>query len=534
MADDSTTFPILNESEIHVLRQYGSESTFSNGDALWNAGDTEFCFFVVLSGGVIIRDTYRETTQVAYHGPGNFTGDVDILNGRPAPVGGYADGTTIVLQISAARLREIVRLEQDLGGKILAAFIRRRELLLSTIDHGHILIGSQYDPETQALRTFLARNRVVHQWKKPEDPATADILNAFDLTVADTPIVLLGNERLLHPTIDDLASRLGIRRITNNTQYDLVIVGAGPAGLAAAVYGASEGLKTLVVDKSGPGGQASWSSRIENYMGFPEGLTGSDLAARGVVQAQKFGADLSVPADVVDIVCNGQEKKVHLRSGETVDARSILVATGANYQKLNVPGYQKLERSGIYYAATSIETAFCSDIEIVVVGAGNSAGQAAVFLSQTSKQVTLIVRGDRLNKSMSDYLSYRVEQIPNIKIHLDTEVAEVIGDDKVTGVRLTGKINDTVACDGFFVFIGAHPNTEFIRNNVAVDNNGFILTGEATADSWKAERSPYYLETSCPGVFAAGDCRAGSVKRVASSVGEGSMAVTFIHNFLSL
>jgi thioredoxin reductase (NADPH) len=499
---------------------------------LWNAGDVDFCFFVILSGGAVIRNTVGEAVQVAYHGPGEFTGDVDVMSGRPAPVGGYADGETKVLQLSAEDLRDLVRIEQNLGGKILSAFIRRREILLDSTEHGALIIGSQYDPATMALRTFLGRNRVVHRWRQPEDPATAEILTAFGLNRSDTPLVILGNERLTHPTVDELGTKLGIRRDTNKGQYDLVIIGAGPAGLAAAVYGASEGLHTLLLDRSGPGGQASWSSRIENYMGFPEGLTGSDLAARGLIQAQKFGADMSFPVEVCKIDCSPQGQQVHLATGETIDARAVLVSSGATYQKLNIPGFGKFEATCVYYAATRLEAQFCANAEVVVVGAGNSAGQAAVFLSQTAKKVHLIVRGDRLNKSMSDYLSYRVESLPKIEVHLQTEVAELVGESRVQEAILKGGTSGSIPCDGLFVFIGANPNTAFLKDTVALDRKGFVLTGDAMRAYWDIDRMPYYLESSCPGIFAAGDCRVGSVKRVASSVGEGSMAVTFIHRYL--
>ena len=436
MSTDPLAFPVLTDSEIDVFRSRGTETVLNDGQALWNAGDVNFGFFVILSGGAIIRNSVGEAARVAYHGPGEFSGDVDLMSGRPAPIGGYADGETHVVVLSAETLRDLVRVEQNLGGKILSAFIRRREILLSSENHGIILIGSALDPETIALRTFLGRNRVVHRWDKTEDETTSSLLKAFGYTPADTPLVLLGSRRMVHPTIEELADTLGTRIETDKQQYDVVIVGAGPAGLAAAVYGASEGLKTLLLDYSGPGGQASWSSRIENYMGFPEGLTGSDLAARGLVQAQKFGAHISVPADVSKVECVGSGHQVHLKTGEVIDARAVLVSTGANYQKLNIPSFERFTTAGVYYAATRMEAEFCSESEIVVVGAGNSAGQAAVFLSQTAKKVRLVVRGDHLNKSMSDYLSYRVEQIPNVEILLGTEVSELFGDKKLEAVKL--------------------------------------------------------------------------------------------------
>jgi thioredoxin reductase (NADPH) len=531
---DSVAFPKLSADEIDVLRKYGVEKTLQDGEPLWQPGDADYCVSVILSGGCFVRDSVDSKALIAYHSTGAFTGDVDVMTGRPAPVGGYADGETRILQLAAPDVRQVIRVEQDLGGKILIAFIRRREILLETAEHGLLVIGSGYDPETQKIREFLGRNRVVHRWRQPEDEETATLMKAFDLTVEDTPLVIVGHDKFSHPDIDTLARRLKILLNTSENQYDLVIVGAGPAGLAAAVYGASEGLQTLLLDRSAPGGQAAWSSRIENYMGFPEGLTGSDLAARGLLQAQKFGAHISVPGDVEKIESGPGGHQVILKSGEVVTARSVIVASGARYKKLDVPGFQKFETSGIYYAATKLEASFCSQEEVVVIGAGNSAGQACVYLSQRCKKVRLIVRGDRLNKSMSDYLSYRVEKIPNIEVHLGTEIASLQGDDRLREVTLKGQSNHSVPCSGLFVFIGAIPNTDFLKGTVELDRNGFVLTGDSMRAYWNESRLPYYLETCNPGIFAAGDCRVGSVKRVASSVGEGSMAVTFVHSYLSI
>jgi thioredoxin reductase (NADPH) len=531
---DPIAFPILTAEEIGILRPLGKEVTLVDKEALWEAGDTDFCFFVVLSGGVVIKNSRDSEDQVAYHVAGEFTGDVDVMSGRPSPIGAYADGETRALQLSAEDLREVVRVEQNLGGKILLAFIRRRQILLESTEHGVLLVGSSFDPETMKVREFLGRNRVVHHWRQPEDPETAEILKAFELNIDDTPLLFLGQMRLSHPTIEEIADKLGIRRNTDQGEYDLVIIGAGPTGLAAAVYGASEGLKTLMLDRVAPGGQASWSSRIENYMGFPEGLTGSDLASRGLIQAQKFGTDISIPSDVINIDSCSAGHLLTLSSGEEIGARAVIVATGAQYQKLPIPGFEQFETSGIYYAATQLESGFCKDSEVVVVGAGNSAGQAAVFLSQACKKVRLIVRGDKLNKSMSDYLSYRVERIPNIEVHLETEVCKLAGGERIETAQLNGNTNDLVPCEGLFVFIGATPNTEFLKDKVALDRNGFILTGDSMRAYWEESRIPFYLETSCPGIFAAGDCRVGSVKRVASGVGEGSMAVTFVHRVLAM
>lgn len=530
---DPIAFPTLTNAEIEILARRGEEATFVDGQALWSAGDTDFCFFVVLEGAIEIKDC-PEGEPIVIHEVGGFTGDVDVLTGRPAPIGAYALGQTRALQLSSEDVREVVRVEQNLGGKILLAFIRRRHLLLELPNHGVVLVGSAFDPETTKIREFLGRNRVVHQWHQPEQEDTDEMLKAFGMTVETTPFLFLGQIKLVTPTLDEIADHLKLRQSNDQGRYDLVIIGAGPSGLAAAVYGASEGLKTLMVDRSAPGGQASWSSRIENYMGFPEGLTGSDLASRGMLQAQKFGTDISIPSEVVNIESCRAGHLLTLSTGEEIGTRAVILATGARYQQLPIPGFEKYVGAGLYYAATQFEADFCRDAEVVVVGAGNSAGQAAVYLSQTCKKVRMIVRSDRLNKSMSDYLSYRVERIPNIEVHLETEVGELHGDEKLERVTLKGKTNDTVTCDGLFVFIGATPNTDFVKDKVSLDRNGFILTGDSMRAYWEESRIPFYLETSCPGIFAAGDCRVGSVKRVASSVGEGSMAVTFVHRVLAL
>lgn len=530
---DPIAFPILTAAQIEALRPKGKERVYQPGEWLFESGDTEFCCFVVLDGAVEIRDHAGTGSLITTHGPGSFTGDVDLLSGRSAPVGGVAVGEARVLQLAAEDVREVVRVDQDLGAILVLAFMRRRDLLLQKELYGIQLIGSRFDPETQAVRSFLTRNRVVHRWQAIEDGDAGQILQALGLGPESTPLIVNGGEFYVRPSVDDMAECIGVRRTVAHREVDLAIVGAGPAGLAAAVYGASEGLRTILLDRAAPGGQASWSSRIENYMGFPEGLTGSELASRGYLQAQKFGAEISIPSEVTHLECGPLGHHLTLSTGETIDARAVLLATGATYQRLNVPGFTDFETKGIYYAATRMEADFCRDREVVVVGAGNSAGQAAVYLSTLCSKVHLVVRGDRLNKSMSDYLSYRIEQIPNIKIHLETEVAACAGETLLEEVTLRGASSGCIPVAGLFIFIGAIPNTEFVADAVARNEDGFILTGEAIREYWSLERAPYYLETSCPGVFAAGDCRVGSVKRVAASVGEGSMAVTFTHRVLA-
>jgi thioredoxin reductase (NADPH) len=530
---DVIAFPVLSETQIERLVPLGKEIELRAGEWLWRSGDREFCCFVVREGRVEIRDESGSGQLVAVHESGAFTGDVDLLTGRPAPVGGVAATPVRLLQLGAEEMRELVRIDQDLGAVFVLAFMRRRELLLQVNTYGMQLIGSRFDPHTQAIRTFMGRNRILHRWQTLEDGETGAILTALGLGPESTPLLVTGDRVYVQPTVEQLADCLNLRRSMDQNHYDLVIIGAGPAGLAAAVYGASEGLRTLMVDRSAPGGQASWSSRIENYMGFPEGLTGAELAARGFLQAQKFGAEVSIPDEVVRMECGEPDHALMFASGQMVYARAVLVASGATYQRLDVPGFRDFETRGIYYSATRMEADLCRDSDVVVVGAGNSAGQAAVYLSTQCRRVRLIVRGDRLNKSMSDYLSYRIEQIPNIDVHLQTEVAACEGESNLERVHVRGATQRCFDATGLFIFIGAEPNTHYLPDSIARDANGFVLTGEAVRSYWSLERAPYFLETSCPRVFAAGDCRVGSVKRVAASVGEGSMAVTFTHRVLS-
>jgi thioredoxin reductase (NADPH) len=530
---DPLAFPILTEAQIALLREHGEGRSLADGEALWRVGDTEFSLFVVLSGRVeIVEDGCAIHKSVAYHAEGEFSGDVDLLSGRPSAVSSYASGPADILEVSAIELRDVIRLDQELGSVILQAFLRRREILRNEGNHGVRIIGSPYDPETLKIREFLQRNRVLFHWKKPEEEGIQALLEQLNFCVEDTPVVLTAGKALKKPTLEDLGLLLGIRKAVDHMRFDLVVVGSGPAGLAAAVYGASEGLHTLVLDRSAPGGQAAWSSKIENYMGFPMGLSGEDLALAGRVQAEKFGAQLSIPSDVESIECADGAHLIHLSTGETIEARAVIVASGARYRKLACPGYDRLQGKGVYYAATVTEAMMCEGSEVAVVGAGNSAGQAVVFLSSRCAHVRLIVRGNDLDKSMSSYLARRVEHLPNVEICLETEVELCEGEDSLTQITLKGARNGCVPCAGLFVFVGADPNTEILRGKVELDSKGFVLTGDRI-QAWTQARRPLYLETSCPGIFAAGDCRADSVKRVASGVGEGAMAVAFVHKVLA-
>jgi thioredoxin reductase (NADPH) len=477
---------------------------------------------------------------VTVHGPGEFTGDVAQLTGSPSLVSGVARGDCEVYEVSSDALRQILNNHPDLGDVILQAFIARRQLLKgSGTFTGLRVIGSRYSRDTFRIRDFLAKNRMPFTWLDLEaDPQVDKLLKQFGLTEADTPVVAWGRKLLLrNPSNRELAETLGIRRPLELEVYDLVVVGAGPAGLAAAVYGASEGLSTVVLERTGPGGQAGRSMRIENYLGFPTGVTGAELAERAVVQAGKFGARLPVATLVTKLTFHNTYPTVHIEDGETVTAKCLLIATGANYRRLDAEGCAQFEGCGVYYAATFNEAQMCRGSNVVLVGGGNSAGQAAVFLAAQACKVYLVIRGNDLHKDMSSYLVQRIEQTPNIELLRNTEVRRMCGDRYLRSIEVvnnkTGEVR-TLETAALFSFIGAVPWSEWLPPEIERDAKGFVRTGPAVSQSpyWSPRRQPLLLETSHPGVFAAGDVRSGSVKRVASSVGEGAMAVQFVHEYL--
>ena len=423
---------------------------------------------------------------------------------------------------------------------ILSAFIARRQLLRESKEFtGLRVIGSRYSRDTFRIRDFLAKNRVLFTWLDLEgDPAVAQALEQFGVSEADTPIVACAHCLLLrNPSNLELAEAIGIRRPVENTVYDLAIVGSGPAGLAAAVYGASEGLNTIVLEHTAPGGQAASSMRIENYLGFPTGITGNELADRAVLQAEKFGARISIPTPVIKLTFDKTYSVLELEGGENVVAKCLLIATGAEYRRLNLEHCSQFEGAGVYYAATPNEAQMCRGSDVVLVGGGNSAGQAAVYLSQNARKVFILIRGDDLCKSMSSYLAHRIMNTPNIEILRCTEVASMNGDGHLSSIEIVDKVTGkkrTIETGAVFSFIGATPRTDWLPAEIERDEKHFVRTGITLADSphWTLKRQPFLLETSRPGVFAAGDVRSGSVKRVASAVGEGSMSVQFVHEYL--
>src|SRR6266542_401383 len=542
----SIAFPTLDDAQVSEFERCtnATKKLYRDGQTLISTGDRDFKFYIVKSGEVEIVDHSGDKPKtLVVHGKGQFTGDVSHLTGRSSIVSAVARGDCEVDEVSRDALRGALNQCPVLSDIILQAFIARRQLLRESPDFiGLRVIGSRYSTDTFRVRDFLAKNRALFKWIDVEtDPEVDQLLKHFGMTEADTPVVALGDGALLllrNPSNRQLADAIGIHQPVEEAVYDLVVVGAGPAGLAAAVYGASEGLSTVVLERTAPGGQAGTSMRIENYLGFPTGITGGDLAERAIVQANKFGAILSVATPVVSLTFDNAYSVLALESGESIVAKCLLIATGAEYRRLDVDGCARFEGSGVYYAATPNEVQLCQGAEVVIVGGGNAAGQAAVYLSRHARRVYLLIRGNDLYKSMSAYLAHRIEQTPNIEVLLNTTVRRMSGDGRLASVEIvnseTGETR-TLETPAVFSFIGATPHTDWLPVEIERDEKRFVRTGPAMAQSahWTARRQPFLLETSRPGVFAAGDVRSGSVKRVASAVGEGAMAVQFVHECLS-
>ncbi len=531
--------PRLDEEQIATLAKFAASRTFKAGETLLAAGEQELKLFVVKSGEVEVRE-HSSGEVVTVLLPRQFTGDVDLLAGRPSAVSVIAKTDCDTYEVSADSLKKILREMPRLSDLLLRAFLMRRELIEELGLASVRVIGSRHSKETHRIREFLAKNKIPFSWIDLEnDPQVDALLKNFKTEPNETPLVICGENRILrNPTNRELADCLGVRKPIERTIYDLIIIGAGPAGLAAAVYGASEGLKTLMLDRMGPGGQAGSSSKIENYMGFPTGLSGSDLAERAVVQAEKFGATLTIPDEAIGLRNDGGYHEVMLDGNEKLAAKCVLISSGAAYRKLNVKNNDRFEGTGVYYAATRVEAPFCKQAQVVVVGGGNSAGQAAIFLSDTAKKVFVAIRGDDLSKNMSHYLVCRIEETPNIEVRKRTEVSGMEGDKWLETVCLTNHETgqtEKLSCPAVFVFIGAVPHTKWLPSGINLDSKGFVQTGQQVAEfgAWPLQRQPFLLETTVPGVFAAGDVRQGSIKRVAAAVGEGSMAVQFVHQFLA-
>jgi thioredoxin reductase (NADPH) len=541
VAQRDIAFPTLSDSQIAMLEQFATPRHFADGEWLFQAGLTRVTFFVVRSGTVEIIDrTGDQPRTVAVHHPGEFTGDIDILSSRRSVVSAVARGDTDVLEVAPADIGRLISEDQTMGELILHAFIARREQLIESGFQGVRIIGSGTSRDSYRIREFLGRNQVPVTWIDVDDnPSATEMLRNFGVDDSALPVVMCEAQPLLrNPSTRELALAVGLKRTIGEEVYDLVIVGAGPAGLAAAVYGASEGLTTLMLDAESPGGQAGSSNSIENYLGFPMGITGADLTRRATLQAQKFGASISTPSPAIALGDAGSHLIVKLEDGESAFARCVLIATGADYRKLDVPERERFEGLGVYYVATPTELDACSGAEVVIVGAGNSAGQAALFLAQHTRRVLILVRRDDMRRTMSSYLADRIEASHNIDVLYTTQIRAMAGAARLERVDIenttTGE-KRTIATPAVFTFIGAVPRTDWLPPQIDTDPKGFICTGRALANTpgWTRKRQPFLLETSQPGVFAAGDVRLGSAKRVAAAVGEGSMVVKFVHEYLA-
>jgi thioredoxin reductase (NADPH) len=539
-------FPQLTEAQLARVASTGQRREVKRGEVLFEPGDQNTAFFVVLSGSVEIIRPHRGPGEdpIILLGPGQFTGEINMLSARRNLVRGQVAADGAVVTVDRDHLRTLVQRDSELSEILMRAFILRRVALVADGVTDMVLLGSRHSASTLNLKEFLTRNGQPFTYQDVEtDPDVQLLLDRFHIGVNEVPVVLCeGGHVLRNPSPESLAALLGLSATLDpDTVRDVVIVGGGPAGLAAAVYAASEGLDTLVLETTAPGGQAGTSSRIENYLGFPTGISGQALAGRALTQAEKFGAEVAIGRTAARIECDDRPYKVHLTGGDVVRTRSIVIATGARYRRLGLPALPRYEGVGIYYSATHLEGQLCRGEEIAVVGGGNSAGQAAVFLSQLAAHVNVLVRGPGLADSMSRYLIQRIEGTPNVTLRTRTEIDELTGDDRLQQIRW--RHVDTGAAEvrpirSVFSMTGADPNTAWLQGCVTLDDKGFVKTGtdlrpeEIVPDRWPLARRPYLMETSIPGVFAVGDVRAASVKRVASAVGEGSICVQLIHRAL--
>ncbi|WP_042409990.1 FAD-dependent oxidoreductase [Streptacidiphilus carbonis] len=542
-ADVHGAYPRLTNDQIAVLRPCGKVRQVCEGEYLFRAGEPSTEFFVVLSGTVAVVEGHDDKDHVIrLHGPHSFLGELGVLEGQTAFLSAVVKTAGEVLTVGSAALRDLLSHEPALGDVILRAYLLRRTMLAGT-GTGFRIIGSAFSPDTRRLLEFAARNRLPHRWVDLEKDSEAEaVLMRLGIAPQETPIVFWHDRRVLrNPSNVELAQVIGLRAETPaRAVCDLIVVGAGPGGLAAAVYGASEGLSTVVLEAVATGGQAGTSPRIENYLGFPAGISGMELAERAVVQANRFGARIAVPAEAAGLEQRDGANVVRLTEGGAVAASSVVVATGARYRRLTALGIERFEGLGVHYAATLWEARTCRLDTVAVVGGGNSAGQAALFMARESPAVHLLVRGEDLSHSMSRYLIDRIERHPRIHVRLHTEVQEVTGEDRVEALVVQDnrtRQQQVLQAGALFVFIGARPTTSWLAAALTLDRRGFIPTGQdvdhLAADLWKPlGRAPLALETGLPGVFAVGDVRSGSVKRVASAVGEGAMAVRLAHEHL--
>ena len=531
---------LLGESQLAVLRRYGTEHHVEDGEILFANGDQTYDMIVLLEGTVDIVEHYGQPNEnvIITYGPREFLGEMGLLTGQGVYVTAAAASEGRILRIPIAQVKIIMSEEPDLSELILRAFLLRRSRM-TNLGSGPLLVGSRFDSDTRRLIAALARNRVSSTWLELEgSPEAEALLRELDVPIEQLPIVVLpGGSLLLNPTNLALLDALGLTDAPVEGQSevcDLLVIGGGPAGLAAAVYGASEGLITTLVDGTALGGQAGTSSRIENYLGFPAGVSGDELTARAVLQAEKFGVRIKLGTSAVSLSSGYGTHQIHFDDSETVIATSVILATGARYNRLPLERLIDFEGVGVYYAATQIEASVCSGGVVAIVGGGNSAGQAALFLARTSLQVHIVIRGKSLESSMSRYLIEQIDRHQDIDVLTRTEIIGLVGEKKLEGVKLrhnASQESSIVPICGLFVFIGAKPSTEWLDGQIARDAHGFLLSGTDVPLSQLEDvhHMPLTLETSRPGVFCVGDVRSRSVKRVAAAIGEGSTAVRLVY-----
>jgi thioredoxin reductase (NADPH) len=539
-------FPRLDAAQLERLTPFSKPRDAAVGEILFDQGDSGRGVFVLLTGSIeIVNPVCEGETIVTVHEPGEFTGEVDVLAGRRSLVRGRARTACNLLEISPENLRKLIQTDAELSEIFLRAFLFRRTHLIAHTKGDVLLIGSSHSADTLRLKGFLTRNGHPHWYVDVDrDAITQEILDHFHIRLDEIPVLICRGKKVLrNPTNAQAAECLGFNaRIEEGTVHDVIVIGAGPAGLAAAVYAASEGLSVIVLEGNAPGGQAGSSSRIENYLGFPTGISGQDLAGRAFVQAEKFGAKVAIAQVATGLNCSARPYSVQCADGRSIQGRAIIIATGAAYRKLPLPNLAHFEGNGVYYGCTQVEAQLCGGDEAVVVGGGNSAGQAAVFLSTRVKHVHMLVRAAGLADTMSRYLIQRIEESPTITLRTRTNITSIEGNgrlEKITWKHSETGQTETHAIHHLFSMTGAAPNTSWLQGCLLLDDRQFIKTGadlspeEVAAAQWPLQRSPYLFEASWPGIFAVGDVRSSSIKRVASAVGEGSVAVQLVHKVLA-
>ena len=534
----SQTFPQLSNEQISELERFGERVQLAEGDILFERGQREVDFYVILTGDCEIFDHFGQS--LTKHGPRQFTGEIDLFNDRDILVSGRMTTAGEVLRIARGRFRSALDANPQISEILVRAFILRRMGLIEHEEGGVIVFGAPETSDSLRVRRFLEQNGYPFTFKSSADKESKScLLERFGVDQEQQPVVISSDNKILqNPSNETLAKELGLETdLKSDVTYDLAVIGAGPSGLAAAVYAASEGLKVIVLERNTPGGQAATSSKIENYLGFPTGISGGALAGRAQIQAQKFGARISITRQVNSLNCNQVIKKIHVSGDKVVAAKSIVIASGARYRRLGVDNEERFENAGIHYAATNMEAGLCRNQEVAVVGGGNSAGQAAIYLASVAAKVHLLLRGEGLGKKMSQYLVSRINAVQNIELHENTEITALAGDTHLENVIFYNSKDDrSHSCEirNVFLMIGAIPNTDYIRDCVALDRKGFVLTGIDAGQKCRDDGvTPSLLQTSEPGIFAVGDVRSESVKRVASAVGEGSICVQFIHQYLA-